>query len=88
MREQNRDADFVDPLADIDTINLELILADLDSINKALYCVAKMAKAKDKEAVEELAVLDKIKPVLKKVYLLVRLNLRQKKRKLLNLFSY
>ena len=30
MREQNRDADFVDPLADIDTINLELILADLD----------------------------------------------------------
>ena len=25
MREQNRDADFVDPLADIDTINLELI---------------------------------------------------------------
>lgn len=27
MREQNRDADFVDPLADIDTINLELILA-------------------------------------------------------------
>ena len=33
MREQNRDADFVDPLADIDTINLELILEDLDSIN-------------------------------------------------------
>ncbi|MGH2217897.1 GTPase, partial [Enterococcus faecalis] len=30
MREQNRDADFDDPLADIDTINLELILADLD----------------------------------------------------------
>ena len=36
MREQNRDADFVDPLADIDTINLELILADLDSINAIL----------------------------------------------------
>ena len=64
MREQNRDADFVDPLADIDTINLELILADLDSINKRYTRVAKMAKAKDKEAVEELAVLDKIKPVL------------------------
>lgn len=27
MREQNRDADFVDPLADIDTINLELIFS-------------------------------------------------------------
>ena len=44
-------------------INLELILADLDSINKRYTRVAKMAKAKDK-AVEELAVLDKIKPVL------------------------
>ncbi len=65
MREQNRDADFVDPLADIDTINLELILADLDSINKRYTRVAKMAKAKDKEAVEELAVFrQKLKPVL------------------------
>ncbi|MGH2152775.1 redox-regulated ATPase YchF, partial [Enterococcus faecalis] len=64
MREQNRDADLVDPLADIDTINLELILADLDSINKRYTRVPKMAKAKDKEAVEELAALDKIKAVL------------------------
>lgn len=69
MREQNRDADFVDPLADIDTINLELILADLDSINKRYTRVAKMAKAKDKEAVEELAVLDKIKPVLEEAFI-------------------
>src|SRR3712207_5372344 len=34
MREQGREDAFVDPLADIDTINLELILADLESINK------------------------------------------------------
>ncbi|NOM01319.1 redox-regulated ATPase YchF, partial [Klebsiella pneumoniae] len=34
MREQGREDAFVDPLADIDTINLELILADLESVNK------------------------------------------------------
>ncbi|QQU17230.1 redox-regulated ATPase YchF [Enterococcus casseliflavus] len=54
----------VDPLADIDTINLELVLADLESVNKRYTRVAKIAKTKDKDAVVELAVLDKIKPVL------------------------
>ena len=54
----------VDPLADIDTINLELVLADLESITKRYTRVAKIAKTKDKDAVAELAVLDKIKPVL------------------------
>ncbi|MBO0441812.1 redox-regulated ATPase YchF [Candidatus Enterococcus ikei] len=54
----------VDPLADIDTINLELVLADLDSITKRYARVAKIAKTKDKDAVAELAVLDKLKPVL------------------------
>lgn len=54
----------VDPLADIDTINLELVLADLESANKRYTRVAKIAKTKDKDAVAELAVLDKIKPVL------------------------
>ena len=32
---------FVDPLADIDTINLELILADLESVNKRYARVEK-----------------------------------------------
>ncbi len=54
----------VDPLADIETINLELVLADLDSITKRYTRVAKVAKTKDKEAVAELAVLEKIKAVL------------------------
>ncbi|AQP53875.1 redox-regulated ATPase YchF [Vagococcus penaei] len=54
----------VDPLADIETINLELVLADLESVEKRYARVAKIAKTKDKEAVAELAVLEKIKPVL------------------------
>lgn len=54
----------IDPLDDIETINLELILADLETINKRYTRVAKVAKTKDKDAVAELAVLDKLKPTL------------------------
>lgn len=54
----------VDPIDDIETINLELVLADLESVDKRYSRVAKVAKTKDKEAMTELAVLDKIKPVL------------------------
>lgn len=57
-------AGAVDPLADIETINMELVLADLESVEKRHSRVAKIAKTKDKEAVAELAVLDKIKPAL------------------------
>ena len=56
---------FVDPLADIDTINLELILADLESVNKRYARVEKIARTqKDKDSVAEFNVLQKIKPVL------------------------
>ncbi|MEG0551149.1 MAG: redox-regulated ATPase YchF [Vagococcus sp.] len=54
----------VAPLEDIEIINLELILADLESVDKRHSRVAKIAKTKDKEAVAELSVLEKIKPVL------------------------
>lgn len=54
----------IDPLADIEIINLELVLADLESVDKRYSRIAKIAKTKDKDAVAELAVLDKIKPVL------------------------
>lgn len=52
------------PLSDIETINLELILADLETVNKRYTRVEKVAKTKDKAAMAELAVLDKIKTVL------------------------
>lgn len=54
----------VDPLDDIETINLELSLADLDSVNKRYARVEKVARTKDKEAMAEFEVLKKIKPVL------------------------
>lgn len=54
----------IDPIDDIETINLELVLADLESVTKRYTRIAKIAKTKDKDAVAELAVLDKIKPAL------------------------
>jgi GTP-binding protein YchF len=54
----------VDPIDDIEIINLELILADLESVDKRVLRVGKMAKQKDKDAVQEQEVLLKIKDVL------------------------
>ena len=54
----------VDPIEDIDTLNLELVMADLDAVNKRLAKVQRVAKGRDKDALAELAVLNKIKPAL------------------------
>lgn len=54
----------VDPISDIETINLELILADLETIEKRMARVGKLARTKDKEAVAEMEVLEKLKVAL------------------------
>jgi ribosome-binding ATPase len=54
----------VDPVRDIETINTELVLADLESVSKRLEKVAKDAKRGDKDAQAEQAVLAKLKPHL------------------------
>lgn len=51
----------VNPIEDIEVINMELILADLESVEKRLPRVEKMTKQKDKEAMAEYAVLTRIK---------------------------
>ena len=53
----------VDPIRDIETINLELIFADIETLNKRIDSVKKKLKA-DKKCQEELDVLEKIKNVL------------------------
>jgi ribosome-binding ATPase len=42
----------IDPLADIETIETELMLADLDSLEKRIIPIEKKAKGQDKEAKE------------------------------------
>ena len=54
----------VNPLRDIETIQLELVLADLASVEKRRDKAQRAAKAGNKEAKAELDVLEKIQPVL------------------------
>ena len=54
----------INPQSDIDVINTELALADLESVEKSLQRVAKMAKGQDKEAVTLKAVLETMLPHL------------------------
>ncbi len=54
----------INPVSDIQVINLELILADTETVKKRLSNVERDAKRGDKTAVAEKAVLDKILEVL------------------------
>ncbi|MCX4028096.1 redox-regulated ATPase YchF [Endozoicomonas sp. SM1973] len=54
----------VNPAADIDVINTELALADLESVEKQLQRVARVAKSGDKESIKQKALLEKLVPHL------------------------
>ena len=54
----------VNPLDDIEVINMELVLADLESVEKRLPKIEKMARQKDKTAEMELRLLTQIKEAL------------------------
>ena len=51
----------IDPAADIETINTELALADLESVEKSLDRVSRIAKSGDKDAQRQVALLEKVK---------------------------
>ncbi len=57
----------VDPVDDVEIINMELIMADLESVETRISKIEKKAQnTKDKDAVKELAILTKIKAALDK----------------------
>ena len=56
----------VDPKADIEVIEAELMLADLDAIEKRLYKAEKMAKTGDKKTADEALFMQRLKDMLAK----------------------
>jgi GTP-binding protein YchF len=54
----------VDPLSDIETINTELALADMETVEKTIQRESKKAKSGDKEAIALCAVLEKVQKCL------------------------
>ena len=54
----------IDPAADIEVINTELALADLESVDKQLQKVTRMARGGDKDATTMKALLERLQPHL------------------------
>lgn len=51
----------IDPISDIETISLELVFADLETLIKRMDRVGKMTKSGDKKAIAEMELLRRIK---------------------------
>ena len=54
-------SDQINPAADIETINTELALADLETVEKTLDKVSRVAKSGDKDAQRQAELLEKVK---------------------------
>lgn len=50
----------VDPIRDIEIVNTELILADLETVTRAIHRIERAAKSRDKEALMQKALLEKL----------------------------
>ena len=79
----------VDPIRDIETINLELAISDLEIINNRLERVAKKARTtKDKDDLLEVEALEKSKKALEENIPLRQLDYSDDERKLLKSYSF
>ncbi len=78
-----------DPIRDIETINLELAIADLDVINNRLERVAKKARTtKNKDDIIEVEALEKSKKALLENIPLRQIEYTEDERKLLKSYSF
>ena len=77
----------VNPVRDIETINTELILKDIESIDKRINNVTKIAKSGDKNAKTELDLLNKINNHLNEGDLIINLKLTAEEKVMLKSFA-
>ena len=77
----------VDPISDIEIINTELMLADMETVDRALLRVGKNAKSGQKDALAEKALLEKVKVHLDAGNLARSLSLSKEEKKLLKSFQ-
>ncbi|MBQ0017544.1 MAG: redox-regulated ATPase YchF [Clostridiales bacterium] len=76
----------IDPVDDMKTINLELILADLESVEAKIIKAEKQARANDKQAKEELALLLRCKECLENEKSLRTLELNENETQIMKSF--
>ena len=81
--------DVVDPIRDIEIINVELILADLEVVDNRLNRIGKKAvMSKDKDSLKEFEVLNKIKESLLKNFPIRRMELDEDEIKIIKPFNF
>ena len=79
----------IDPIRDIETINLELIIADLDIVNNRLDKVAKKARTtKNKDDLIEVEVLEKCKKALEEDIPLRQITLNKEEKEVIKSYSF
>lgn len=77
----------IDPEDDRETINMELIFADLSTVDKILARVVRDAKSGDKEIIKQKNILERIKPVLESGQAVRTITFDDDEKKLLKSFS-
>ncbi|MGL4392140.1 MAG: redox-regulated ATPase YchF, partial [Fusobacteriaceae bacterium] len=77
----------INPINDIEVINGELILADIDTIEKAIEKHSKLAKNKIKESIEIMPVLEKCKNHLEDLKLIKTLDLKKEEQELIKVYQ-
>ena len=78
----------IDPIRDIEIINVELILADLEVIDNRINRIGKKAlMSKDKEALKEVELLNKLKESLEKNIPIRRLEMEEDELKIIKAFN-
>ena len=77
----------VDPIRDLETINLELIFSDIEVINNRLARISKKAQSGDKEAAIEKEICEKILKCLTEEKLSNTLNLTEKEKIIIKSYS-
>ncbi|MBI5078375.1 MAG: redox-regulated ATPase YchF [Candidatus Yonathbacteria bacterium] len=73
----------IDPVSDIETINLELILADMQTVAKRLANIEKDVKRGDKEAIKEKEILARVEEALEAGSLSQEVSLKEEERAIL-----
>ncbi len=79
----------IDPIRDIETVNLELTIADLDIINNRLEKVSKKARTtKNKDDLLEVEILEKCKKYLESNKPLRQLSLSEEEQKIIKSYNF
>ena len=78
----------VDPIRDIEIINVELMLADLEVVDNRLNRIGKKATmSKDKDALKEVALMNKLKKALEENIPIRKIELDEEEQKMIKAFN-